>query len=242
MAALEQEEDRPDIAELLPVEDFKSFLDLIDPSASVLLAAEEEVPPALADHWQDVCAAFHDTEAHHLYVNPDAITTALDARAKIRLSSIDQDQPFQFRGQAAEVGARGIRDAEPELEKLTRSGYRTVVTFAVRGEGERAAYNLGRLKVRWLENSSGTGPAHPLEFAHARLREGFIAPQFHLAVIPEHRLFRRRRAPEGPVRVGRRGALRSFAELRTGDIVVHEDHGVARFAGIRHQDCRGRHA
>ncbi len=76
--------------------------------------------------------------------------------------------------------------------------------------------------------SAGKG----LTFAHARLREGFIAPQFHLAVIPEHRLFRRRRAPEGPVRIGRRGALRSFAELRTGDIVVHEDHGVARFAGF----------
>ena len=230
IAALEREEDRPDIAELLPVEDFKSFLELIDPSASVLLAAEEEVGPALSDHWQDVTAAFHDAEAHHLYVAPDEITAALQTRARIRLSSIDQDQPFQFRAQAAEVGARNIRDAEPELEKLTRSGYRTVVAFAVRGEGERAAYNLGRLKVSWLENSSGQ--ASPLLFAQARLREGFIAPQFHLAVIPEHRLFRRRRAPEGPVRVGRRGALRSFAELRTGDIVVHEDHGVARFAGF----------
>src|SRR5207253_2168743 len=30
----------------------------------------------------------------------------------------------------------------------------------------------------------------------------------------------------------RRGLLRSFTELRTGDIVVHEDHGVARFAGF----------
>jgi transcription-repair coupling factor (superfamily II helicase) len=69
-------------------------------------------------------------------------------------------------------------------------------------------------------------------FAQARLSEGFIAPQFKLAVIPEHRLFRRRRAePDGrPER--RRGVLRSFAELRTGDIVVHEDHGVARFAGF----------
>ena len=77
------------------------------------------------------------------------------ARA-IRLSSIDQDQPFAFRAQAAEVAARGIREAEPELEKLTRSGYRTVVTFAVRGEGERAAYNLGRLKVEWLGDRRGS--------------------------------------------------------------------------------------
>jgi transcription-repair coupling factor (superfamily II helicase) len=244
LAATEAEENRPDITELLPVEDFKTFLELVDVQASVLLAAEEEVQPALSDNWQDVCAAFHDTEAHHLYVKPEAINAELDARARIRLSSIDQDQPFQFRGQAAEIGARNIRDAEPELEKLTRSGYHTVVSFAVRGEGERAAYNLGRLKVSWLGETSGStsgpagGPAGPsaaakgLVFAHARLREGFIAPQFHLAVIPEHRLFRRRRAAEGPMRVGRRGALRSFAELRTGDIVVHEDHGVARFAGF----------
>ena len=61
---------------------------------------------------------------------------------------------------------------------------------------------------------------------------GFIAPQFHLAVIPEHRLFRRRRAAERPDRARRRGVLRSFADLRTGDIVVHEDHGIARFAGF----------
>ncbi len=236
IAALEKEENRPDITELLPVEDFKTFLELIDPEASVLLAAEEEVQPALADNWQDVCAAFHDSEAHQLYVKPEAITAELDTRARIRLSSIDQEQPFQFRGQAAEIGARSIRDAEPELEKLTRSGYRTVVAFAVKGEGERAAYNLGRLKVEWLgddgDQARSPSAEKALTFAHARLREGFIAPQFHLAVIPEHRLFRRRRAPEGPIRVGRRGALRSFAELRTGDIVVHEDHGVARFAGF----------
>src|SRR5579863_4136776 len=95
IAALEKAEDRPDITELLPVEDFRAFFDLIDPGTAVLIAAEEEVTPALADHWQDVTTAFHDTEAHHLYVAPDAIAAALEARAKIRLSSIDQDQPFQ---------------------------------------------------------------------------------------------------------------------------------------------------
>ncbi len=234
IAALEQESDRPDIAELLPVEDFHPFLELAPPAAGVLIAGEEDVAPALADHWQDVCAAFHDSDAHHLYVSPDAITPVLEQRARIHLSSIDQDQPFSFRAQSAEIAARGVKEAEPELEKLTRSGYRTIVTFARRGEGERAAYNLGRLRVSWLEdsgNGAGNGAA-PLTFAHARLQAGFIAPQFHLAVIPEHRLFRRRRAPERPDRTRRRGVLRSFADLRTGDIVVHEDHGIARFAGF----------
>src|SRR3712207_690491 len=86
IAALEDADTRPDVAQLLPVDRFQAFLDLAPADAAVLLAAEEEIAPALADHWQDVCAAFHDEDAHHLYVKPDVITAALDERAKIRLS------------------------------------------------------------------------------------------------------------------------------------------------------------
>jgi transcription-repair coupling factor (superfamily II helicase) len=232
IAALEDPADRPDIAELLPVENFHSFLKLAAADATVLIAGSEDVAPALADLWQDVTAAFHDEDAHHLYVPPDEISVQLDERVRIRLSSIDQDQPFAFRAQAADVAARGLKEAEPELEKLARSGYRTVVTFARRGEGERFAYNLGRLKVRWLGEAEDAAGPGLITMAAARLQTGFIAPQFHLAVIPDHRLFQRRRAAERPGRERRRGVLRSFADLRTGDIVVHEDHGIARFAGF----------
>ena len=246
IAALENEDDRPDIAELLPVDNFHPFLELAPQNASIVIAGEEDVAPALADHWQDVSAAFRDRDARHLYVDADTIDQTLKQRANIRLSSIDQDQPFEFRAQSADLQARSLKEAEPELEKLQRSGYRTVVTFARRGEGERTAYNLGRLKVHWLETDGGSfgRSAAPnggaladgqLTFAQARLQNGFIAPQLHLAVIPDHRLFHRRRAPEGEGgnRIKRRrGVLRSFADLRTGDIVVHEDHGIARFAGF----------
>src|SRR5256885_5357122 len=224
IAALEDAEDRPDVAELLPVDRFQAFLDLTA-DAAILIAAEEDVAPALADHWQDVGAAFHDEDAHHLYVKPDAIAAALDARASVQLSSISADQPIEFRAQAADLAARSLKEAEPELEKLVRSDYRTVVTWSRRGDGERAAYNLARMRASW---DGGDG----LQFARAALRDGFIAAGINLAVIPEHRLFRRRRAerPQRPTR--RRGALRSFADLRTGDIIVHEDHGIARFAGF----------
>lgn len=247
IAALEDDENRPDIAELLPVDDFKAFLDLAGDEAQLLIAGEEEIAPALADNWQDICAAFPSEEAHQLYIAPEQIEAALRGRARIQLSSIEQDQPFEFRAQSAEIAAGGVRQAEPELEKLTRSGYRTVVTFASRGEGERLAYNLGRMNVTWLDaKPAAAGPAGPaaalngsaavsgaLVFAQARLGEGFIAPAMHLAVIPEQHLFHRRRtAAETAAASSRRGRLRSFAELRTGDIVVHEDHGIARFAGF----------
>src|SRR5437588_6941084 len=103
IAALEEPADRPDIAELLPVEDFHPFLELTPADAGVLIAGEEDVQPALADHWQDVTAALHDADAHHLYVDPDTIGEQLEGRARIRLSSIDQDQEFSFRAQTADV-------------------------------------------------------------------------------------------------------------------------------------------
>src|SRR5579859_7545958 len=89
IAALEDAAERPDIAELLPVENFHSFLELAPEHASIVIAAEEEIEPALADHWQDVTAAFHDEDAHHLYVAPGEIVSELDQRVRIRLSSID---------------------------------------------------------------------------------------------------------------------------------------------------------
>jgi transcription-repair coupling factor (superfamily II helicase) len=233
---------RPDIAELLPVERFGALLDLIGAETELVVAAEEELAPVLSDHWSDVCAAFGDEDAHHLYVNPERIQDALGKRARIWLSALAGEQEIQLRAQSPDTAARSLGEAEPELEKLVRSGYRTVVAFPRRGEGERAAYNLGRLKATWLGEGVDVSRQvlePSLRFAAGSLREGFIAPALKLAVFPEHRLLRRRR-PERPGAPGgsgdragvRRGALRSFTELRAGDIVVHEDHGVARFAGF----------
>jgi len=109
IAALEDEAERPDIAELLPVEDFRPFLDLVPAQARVLISGEEDVTPALADHWQDVCTAFHDADAGHLYVDPDTIQATLAERARIRLSSIDQDQEYSFRAQTADESRRSLR-------------------------------------------------------------------------------------------------------------------------------------
>src|SRR5262249_10012946 len=149
-------------------------------------------------------------------------------------------QEIELRAQSAHTAARSLAEAEPELEKLVRSGYRTVVAFPRRGEGERAAYNLARGRARWLGEGVAAGevaspPPGRLSPAPASWGEGFIAPRLKLAVSPAHRLLRPRpaRGPDGAGGWGvRRGALRSFAELRTGDTVVHEDHGVARFAGF----------
>ncbi len=227
--------EQADIAELLPLDRFLPLLELIGADTAVVLTGSEEIGPTLRDHWGDVTAAFHDADAHHLYVAPAVIEDQLERRAHVRLHSLAGSSAIEFHAQAASAAARSLAEAEAQLERDLRSGYRTVVTWRRRGDGERTAHNLARLSARWLEEAP---PPDRLTFAQATLREGFVAPALRLAVIPDHLLFHRRRTQTRPS-VGRRGALRSFSDLRAGDIVVHEDHGIARFAGFETRTVAG---
>jgi len=237
LAAMEAEEEgreAPSLAEALPLEHFGPPLDLVPDSAAVILAAAEEIEPALRDHWDDATTAMHADDARHLYVD---VAEPLAARASLAFRTASDDDESAFRAARAESPARSIKEAGAELEKQVRSGYRTVVAFDDRGEAERARYGLDRLDATLLEGGR-LSPKPALTFAEARLREGFVSPELRLAVYPFRRLVHRRRQAEARVPGAARGRL-AFSELRVGDYVVHEDHGVARFAGFETREVGG---
>ncbi len=225
LAELAADDERPDLAELLPVDRFTAPMRLLSDAAFVTIAAADEIPSALHDHWEDVTAAMHADDARHLYVD---VADELAERASLSLSATEGGQEHSLRAQRAEYPSRTPAEAEAELEKLLRSGYRAVVTFGRGGEAERARYNLARIDAPAL------GAEAPQEagvrFAEARLREGFVAPGLKLAVIPWSRLVHRRRAAPAPAQARHR--IAAAIELRVGDFVVHEEHGVARFSGF----------
>jgi transcription-repair coupling factor (superfamily II helicase) len=209
---------------------FLAALDLVPDEALVVIAAAEEIPGALHDFWEDVTAAADEAEVRPFYAGVDE---PLRRRARLSLGA-DAGQEHSFRAQRAEFPSRTLAEAEGELEKLVRSGYRTVVAFEGRGEAERTRYNLSRLDATFLDSVKGSDPfvkgSDPkVWFAEARLREGFLSPELQLAVIPQRRLVHRRRAAQ---QVSARARLAAAIELRVGDYVVHEDHGVARFSGF----------
>ncbi len=233
LEATEKGEQLSNLAELLPLEHFQAPLDLIPGEAAVVLAAAEEIEPALRDHWEDATASMHADDAQHLYVD---VAAPLAARAALSLTAAGEEDEEAFRAVRAESPARSVKEAEGELEKMIRSGYRTVVAFDNRGEAERARYGLDRLDARMLEGGR-LSPDPGLAFVEARLREGFVSPELKLAVYPFRRLVHRRRTEE-PVPGAGKGRL-AFGELRVGDHVVHEDHGVARFAGFETREVGG---
>ncbi len=213
------------LAELLPTDRFGSLLELIDERTAVVIAAPEELESALDDHLTDVRAAIHDEDVAKLYV---AVSDPLAARSVLALTAVTDGEAGAFRASVPVSAARSLGEAEPELEKQVRSGYLTVVAFERIGEAERARYGLDRLTPKML--GDGPPPADPsVAFAEAQVVDGFVAPALKLAVIPFRRLVHRRRAA-APAPTG--GRLASLGDLAAGEHVVHEDHGVARFAGF----------
>ena len=75
-----------------------------------------------------------------------------------------------------------------------------------------------------------------LVFAVSPARRGFVLRDLDLILLPDTQVFRKR-PPRTDVRVGR--ALQSFADLRTGDHVVHEDHGVGKLLGFETKTVAG---
>ena len=145
-------------------------------------------------------------------------------------------QPFAFEAQRPALAARGLAEAESELAQLVRAGQRVVVAFALRGEALRTQNMLRRVEARLLEPGDALGAEPGLFFAVAPARRGFVWRDLGLVLLPDHQVFRRRVPRER--RIGGR-ALQSFADLRTGDHVVHEDHGIGKLLGFETKEVAG---
>src|SRR5207244_363053 len=152
------------------------------------------------------------------------------------LDPFPQGQPFAFEALRPAIAARGLAEAENELAAFVNAGQRVVVAFPHRGEALRTANLLRRVEPRVIESDEDLPQEAELLFAITPARRGFVWRDLGLVLLPDHQVFRRKAPRER--RLGGR-ALQSFADLRTGDHVVHEDHGVGKLLGFETKEVAG---
>jgi transcription-repair coupling factor (superfamily II helicase) len=153
-----------------------------------------------------------------------------------RLDTLPAGQPFAFEAQKPALVARGLAEAENELNAFVRAGHRVVVAFPHLGEALRQQNLLRRADARLLEDGSQLPHEPELLFAVTPARRGFVWRDLGLVLLPDTQVFRKR--PPRERRAGGR-ALQSFADLRTGDYVVHEDHGIGKLLGFETKEVAG---
>jgi transcription-repair coupling factor (superfamily II helicase) len=181
--------------------------------------------PDLVWHRDDVEAAVREELGRNL-----------DLETAVELSELPAGQPYAFEAQRPAVAARGLAEAERDLLAFVRGGSRVIVSFAHRGEALRTKALLRRIEPVVLEPGDPLPEDPTLVFAVSPARRGFVLRDLGFALLPDTQVFRKR-PPRADVRLGR--ALQSFADLRTGDYVVHEDHGVGRLLGFETKTVAG---
>ena len=120
-----------------------------------------------------------------------------------------------------------------DLKRLKREGYRVVLLSASRTRAKRLAedlrdYDLSSFYSEDMERSVNPGE---IMVSCGYVAEGYEYPMLKFMVISETDIFgrkkkkRRRRKYEGQ-------KIQDFAELKPGDYVVHENHGIGVYQGI----------
>jgi transcription-repair coupling factor (superfamily II helicase) len=228
------------VAEAIVYPAVERRLDLVEPGDALADDAAEPAPATVPDDLVPVL-----DRPPELVYRPDAVRgvweeDGVPARPSLagatELDPFPQAQPLAFEAQRPAIAARGLSEAESELAALVRAGQRVVVAFPHRGEALRTQSMLRRVAARVLEPGEPLPAEAELLFAVSPARRGFVWRELGLVLLPDHQVFRRRAPRER--RLGGR-ALQSFADLRTGDFVVHEDHGVGKLLGFETKTVAG---
>ena len=159
-----------------------------------------------------------------------------DVTGAARLDALPRSQQHVFEAQRPAIAARGLAEAENELATMVRHGRRVLVTFPHQGEALRTQRLLRKVDAQVADRIDELAPDPSLTFLVSPARRGFVWRDLEIALLPDAQVFRKR-PPRADARLGR--ALQSFADLRVGDYVVHEDHGVGRLLGFETKDVAG---
>ncbi len=203
----------------------------VDPELAVLDDVSDDLVPLL-DRVPDVVWQVDDVSR----VWEEEGLAAPDVMGAARLDALPRSQQHVFEAQRPAIAARGLAEAENELTSMVRQGRRVLVTFPHQGEALRTQRLLRKVEADVVDRVEELAADPSLAFVVSPARRGFVWRDLGIALLPDAQVFRKR-PPRADARLGR--ALQSFADLRVGDYVVHEDHGVGRLLGFETKDVAG---
>jgi transcription-repair coupling factor (superfamily II helicase) len=225
---------------------------LFEHAAELLLVVDE---PELVDH--ELARAVDDLDTAYrqaarkilpapseLFADPRVIRDRL-AEASLLLQELSGDESGRARVslnvpcRTSRTYSGRIHDAIDDLRRAGQNGSRSICVMRAPGSADRlleifSEYDLeaARITDRPARAASEWTDAGGVIVALGRLRSGFEFPEYGLSVLTERDLFGEERKRVDRKIKGRTAFISDFRDLKQGDVVVHTDHGVARFAGL----------
>ncbi len=210
--------------------------------ASSTIVMHGDVPAAAQAFWKDLKSRYdllrgdRDRpllEPRELYVPVDDLFISLAGMPRLDVRKGNTNVP------AIEVDRRSVEPLKALKAFAAKSAARTLIVAEGEGRRETLSQFFGEhdfhpaLVDNWARFLEST---HPVAMTYGPVAAGFVLPDENIAVITEAEIYpgqvRQARRRDARAKTSAEGMLRDLAEVKSGDPVVHSQHGIARYLGL----------
>ena len=184
-----------------------------------------------------------------LLIDKEELFIKLEKSDVITLSPFDSKSDILFPTTSIELNQITSNNYNGQLDLLIEdiksrklSGFRTLILAGTRTRGERLVKTLRERDVESVYKDE----VENIELGQAvvtfgNLIKGFEYPDLKICVISDKEVFgeAKKSLPKKTNKKKGVGKITSFAELKPGDYVVHANHGIGVFKGIKQIDIAG---
>lgn len=226
-----------------------SFLDYFEPEETILFLDE---PVRLIEKGEHVEAEFVQAQSNRFESGYDIsdeemkLFTSKEVSAKmndfycVAFSALDMKckelkarEVYHLQSKTVNPYNNSFELLTRDLKRLKRSGYRVVLLSGSRTRAKRLAEDLRDYNLSSFYNEDKEREVQDGEImvAYGHVAEGYEYPMLKFVVLSETDIFgktkkkKKRKSYDGQ-------KILNFAELKPGDYVVHENHGLGIYQGI----------
>ena len=198
---------------------------------------------------EGILVPFHEIAAQfESHQRLDFMELELDSERKQK-KAIRFEGPFEFEDDLiVRRATKGTVSMAPLAEKISEwlaSRSRVVIVSRTEQQANRLKEIMENYEVpvdRIVRSWAEIPNTPSLNICLGRISKGFTWPDLSLHVISEDEIFGPKRSLARTKRRWQEKAITwsSFSQLRSGDFVVHEDHGIGRYVGLEKMEIAHR--
>ncbi len=151
-------------------------------------------------------------------------------------------EQIDFNVKSANILKNRIDLLTEDLEEYKKSNYMTVILSGNKSRGTRLVEELEKdnIAATYYEDIQELDLIPKgIYITKGSLNKGFIYPNINLAILSDKELFGEEKKKRKKRKKNKGAVINSFSDLKVGDYVVHENHGIGIFMGTEKIDSAG---
>ncbi|MDS0525307.1 transcription-repair coupling factor [Clostridium sp. SHJSY1] len=184
-----------------------------------------------------------------LLIGKEKLIELLERKVSLTLEAITKNSDFLKPRRNIEINATTLHHYQGQLDMLIddiikkkSEGYRTIILSGTRARGERLVSTLRERNIESVYRDVVDEVAlGEVVITFGNLLKGFECSKYKVCIISDKEVFGEAKRKLKKAKKKSKGVskIKSFAELKPGDYVVHANHGVGVYKGIKQIEVGG---